>query len=194
MTVAATCRVHGISRPTGYKWLRRFEHLGIEGLLDQRRQPKQVPHKTPDELVAAIIAVRKQHPMWGPKKVRAFLRIRRPSEPWPAASTVVDILARAGLVKPRRRARGRVPRTQPRSHAAAPNLLWTMDFKSQFRLADGRSCYPLIVVDAYLRMLLGCIALTSTRGVEAWEALEQVFDRFGLPARIRTVNGAPSAF
>ncbi len=193
MTVAAACRAHGISRPTGYKWLRRFEHLGLDGLLDQRRRPKKVPHKTPDELVAAIISVRKQYPTWGPKKVRAFLKMRRPKEAWPASSTVGDILTRAGLVKPRKRSRGRVPRTQPLSHATAPNALWTMDFKGQFRLGDGSYCYPLTVADAYSRMLLGCIALTSTRGDEAWDALERVFERYGLPSRIRTDNGAPFA-
>jgi len=32
--VAKTCRYYGISRPTFYKWFRRYQELGPEGLRD----------------------------------------------------------------------------------------------------------------------------------------------------------------
>jgi len=48
-SVARTCRYYGISRPTFYKWLRRYEELGIEGLRDRSRAAAHEPkrHKRP---------------------------------------------------------------------------------------------------------------------------------------------------
>ena len=40
------CEVFGVSRECGYKWLRRFEDDGIEGLRDRSRAPKRCPHKS----------------------------------------------------------------------------------------------------------------------------------------------------
>ncbi len=40
------CRRWGISRPTGYKWLRRFAAEGPTGLEDRSRRPRQQPMKT----------------------------------------------------------------------------------------------------------------------------------------------------
>jgi transposase-like protein len=44
---AELCRRHGISRPTGYKWLQRFEDEGIDALADRSRRPRSCPHASP---------------------------------------------------------------------------------------------------------------------------------------------------
>ena len=41
------CRRFGISRKTGYKWLRRFERDGPLGLADRSRRPQRSPRQTP---------------------------------------------------------------------------------------------------------------------------------------------------
>jgi hypothetical protein len=41
--------------------------------------------------------VTRGHPRWGPKKLRAVLSDREPRRAWPAASTMGDLLRRAGL-------------------------------------------------------------------------------------------------
>src|SRR5438034_10831589 len=79
----------------------------------------------------------------------------------PAKSTIHAVLDRHGLVKrgrPRHRARG-----TPLSEGAAPNDLWCADFKGEFKLGNGRYCYPLTVTDHASRFLLLCEALESTR-------------------------------
>jgi transposase len=44
--MAQACREFGISRPTGYKWLERYEDEGLDGLHDRSRAPDNIPHKT----------------------------------------------------------------------------------------------------------------------------------------------------
>jgi len=34
MSVADLCRSHGISRPTAYRWINRYNETGPEGLVD----------------------------------------------------------------------------------------------------------------------------------------------------------------
>ena len=67
--VAELCRRLGISRKTGYKWLRRHAQAGAEGLSDGSRRPRHSPKRTPSEMEAAVLEVRAQH-SWGGRKIR----------------------------------------------------------------------------------------------------------------------------
>ena len=102
------------------------------------------------------------------------------------------VLDRHGLVKrgggPRHRARG-----TPLSEGAMPNDLWCADFKGEFKLGNGRYCYPLTVTDHASRFLLLCEALESTREDLACTAFERLFRERGLPLAIRSDNGVPFA-
>jgi putative transposase len=191
-TVAALCREYGISRKNADKFKERFKRLGEAGLLDQSRAPKTIPHRTPPELVELIVAERKRHPSWGPKKLKDVLEGRL-HRVLPAASTVGDILLRAGLVQPRQ-ARRRIP-PQPTSlrDANAPNDVWCIDYKGQFRLGDKSLCYPLTLTDQRSRFILGCEAMTAISDEEAREACEEIFRRYGLPKAMRSDNGVPFA-
>ena len=82
----------GISRKTGYKWKRRYEEAGIEGLRDLSRAPHVCPHRTPDHVVKDLLEARRAHPFWGPRKLLEVLRRRHPEWAWPAPSTAGDIL------------------------------------------------------------------------------------------------------
>jgi site-specific DNA recombinase len=62
----------------------------------------------------------------------------------PAKSTVHAVLHRHGLVAPPGRPRHRATGT-PLSRGSAPNQLWCADFKGEFKLGNGRYCYPLTV-------------------------------------------------
>lgn len=75
----------------------------------------------------------------------------------------------------------------------APNDLWRMDFKGEFKLGDGRYCYPLTVTDHASRCLLLSEALESVREELAITAFEQLFEERGLPLAIRSDTGVPFA-
>jgi transposase InsO family protein len=100
-------------------------------------------------------------------------------------------LKRNGLVKPRRRRQSRDHRGAGVLDPKFANGVWTIDFKGEFRLGNGRYCYPLTVCDAFSRYILCCKALPSVRGGPAKKRLEMAFRRYGLPEAIRSDNGAP---
>ena len=191
-SMSEICQKFGISRRIGYKWLARYEAGGLAALEDQKRSPRRQPQATPPEMVAPIVALRQQRPTWGPKKLRARLERLHPETAWPALSTIGEILRREGLIEAqRKRRRPKGAWSSSRTAADAPNRVWTADFKGEFRLGDTRLCYPLTVVDAHSRYLLGCQALpgTSTRGARV--TFERIFREYGLPEVIRTDNGVP---
>lgn len=190
--LADLCVEYGISEKTGRKFRRRFEANGLAGLVDKSRAPLHIPHKTRPELAKLIIAEREKHPSWGAKKIKAILE-KRYRRAFPAASTIGDVLARAGLVtmRTRRRAHERVPTSL--QIAKAPNDIWCTDFKGQFRLGNGSYCYPLTVSDQFSRYLLGVEAMPAIRDEAARDVSEELFRRFGLPRAIRSDNGPPFA-
>ena len=63
----------------------------------------------------------------------------------------------------------------------------------EFKLGNGRYCFPLTVTDHASRFLLLCEALESTRENLAITAFEQLFQERGLPQAIRSDNGVPFA-
>jgi transposase InsO family protein len=65
--------------------------------------------------------------------------------------------------------------------------------QSEFKLCDGRYCYPLTVTDYASRYLLMCEALESTPENLAITAFEQLFQERGLSEAIRSDNGVPFA-
>jgi len=187
------CARFEISRPTAYKWIRRYETVGPAGLVERSHRPLTCPHQTPAPVIDGLLSARRQHPGWGPKKLLWLLERQHPEWALPAPSTAGHWLQQHGLVRPRRRRRrvghpGRV--LQP---ATGPNQLWTIDFKGQFRTRDGHYCYPLTVADEYSRYLLACQALAAPTHRLVRPVLHRLFRDYGLPHRIRSDNGPPFA-
>jgi transposase InsO family protein len=72
-SVAATCRYYGISRNTFYKWQRRYEAEGLEGLKDRSSRPYTSPNITQADVIGKIIHLR-QHYHFGPMKIAMYLK------------------------------------------------------------------------------------------------------------------------
>ena len=187
------CREFGISRKTGYKIFDRYKATGLEALTDRSRRPVRYANQLPAQIESLIVAFKREKPHWGARKIRELLVRRLDGDiRVPAKSTIHAVLHRNGLVKPLGRPRQRAKGTGL-SIGAQPNDLWCADFKGEFKLGDGRYCYPLTVTDHASRYLLLCEALESTREAPAITAFEQLFQERGLPAAIRSDNGVPFA-
>jgi putative transposase len=193
-TMTELCAEFRISAKTGYKWIRRFTAEGELGLADRSHAPWSIPHRMSADIASEMLNLRRAHPTWGARKLRAVSMARDPDTRWPAASSIGELLRSAGLVRHRRR-RGRTPGDTHwgRTLAEGPNDVWTADFKGQFRLANGRYCYPLTVVDFYSRYLLECRALAGTESPPTMAVFRELFKRYGMPRVLRTDNGVPFA-
>jgi putative transposase len=199
-SMALLCRRFGITRRTGYKWLERFRQEGPSGLIDRSRAPLTHPNQIEREVEKEILSMRTVHPTWGARKLLAALMRRSDQQgreiDWPAASTVVQMLRRAGLVVPRRRRyHGSAATAGVCGVAAAtgPNHRWCADFKGWFRTGDGSRCEPLTITDAHSRFLLRCQATSSPMHAVVRGLFEATFREFGMPEAIRTDNGEPFA-
>jgi putative transposase len=193
-SLSQLCSHYGISRKTGYKWLDRYRGAGLDGLEERSRRPHTAVGETPYAIRQTILELRRRgHEPPGPKKLQALLAARFPDQPPPCRTTIYSILKHAGLIEPQRRRRRVAPQPGPLASASTPNVLWSADYKGQFKTGDGRWCYPLTVMDHASRYLLCCQGLEGTRFTDAQAIFERLFREYGLPERVRTDNGVPFA-
>lgn len=186
------CSAWQISRQSGYKWLRRYRAGGLAALQEKSRAPRHRPQALPVLWVQRIEHLRRRHPRWGPKKLRAILRRAHPRSRLPAASTIGRSLRRSGLVMPRRR-RLPGPLLRPRQPLSAhrPNDVWTVDFKGNFTTNDGKRVYPLTVRDLVSRFGLLAQMLSGQKFILTQKAFIHLFKRQGQPRALRMDNGSP---
>jgi len=192
-TMRDLCARFGVSRETGYVWLRRYRQYGIGGLVELNRAPHRHPNQTSTEIEAAVLELRQAHMRWGPRKLRRILERDQPGRIWPATSTIGEIVKRAGLVIARNKRRRTEPYTQPLAHANESNRVWCADFKGWFKAGDGTRIDPLTITDAWSRYLLRCQAAEKTDTERVRGIFEAAFREHGLPQAIRTDNGPPFA-
>lgn len=189
--ISALCREAGISRETGYKLLRRFKKRGYEGLEEESRRPKSTPLATAEDVVAAVLAVRKRHPRWGAKKLMVVLR-RSLGQATPSVRTVHRLLKRFGRIKPRRtKPQLSIVDSAPNVVATKPNDVWTIDFKGWWRTGDGERVNPLTVRDACSRFVLALELVEQGTGELVRGVMRKLFRRYGLPSAIQCDNGSP---
>lgn len=185
--VALLCRRFGVSRKTGYKWIRRFRSGGLPALADASRRPKNTPTMSSPQIQQAVVDLRRKHPAWGGRKIAAVLT-RRNHPDVPAPSTMAGILRRHGLIDPLE-SQKREP--FKRFVHPEPNDLWQMDFKGHVSLSSGGRCHPLTILDDHSRYSLTLAACVNEQTLTVQEHLIGAFRRYGLPKRILADNGPP---
>jgi len=178
------CREYGISRPTGDKWIKRFQRG--DSMLDKSRAPFHTPNKTDKETEDAIVALRLKHPAIGAKKLKRMLENK--GEYAPAYSTINAILHRNGLIT-KEASEAATPHI--RFEKKRPNEMWQADYKGHFAMKDGNRCHPLSVLDDHSRFCLCVDAKVGECGEGAKESFLRVFERHGLPDTILCDNGNP---
>jgi len=191
---ASLCGRFGISRKSGYKWLKRWREGGVRALKDRSRRPDYCAKAHRSFWREALQQARAARPHWGPKKLQRVLQKRFPACPrLPAVSTLALWLGQSGSVAQRKRRARRGPVLPWRGvqRPKGPNEVWTIDFKGWFRTGDGGRCEPLTVRDLFSRYVLAVVLVPKPSEAAVRRALQPVFRRYGLPQTIRVDNGAP---
>jgi transposase InsO family protein len=180
--MTALCREFGVSRPTGYRWRQRFEQAGsFTAVVERSRRPKRSPLQTELPKEERVVALRREYG-WGAKKIEVLLR----EEDAPLTVTTINrILKRRGLV-------GKKDSNAPalgRFERSAPNELWQMDGKGEYRAKDG-TCYPLSILDDHSRYAVGLYGLAACTAEQVYPCLVRTFERYGVPEAMLMDHGS----
>jgi transposase InsO family protein len=188
--VAAFCRAQSISRQSYYKWKKRFDLEGLDGLRDRSRRPDTVPNATPADVEDAIVRARKELADAGEFNGPFSIADRLAGQgitPVPSRATIARILARRGLVRPQ-------PRKRPRSsyrrfQAGRPNEMWQSDW-TEWHLADDRPVAIAGTLDDHSRVLVGIGAGSGDgNGELVWSVMAAAISAYGVPMSSLTDNG-----
>lgn len=182
-SIAQLCREYGVSRPTGYLWLKRYREQGsITALAEYSRRPMHSPRRTGRATSEAVLKLRDEKG-WGARKLVKVLGDRGLQV---APATAHRILKRSGRVR-----EPVVSKTRTRFQREECNELAQMDFKGEYTLSNQRKCYPLTFLDDCSRYLHGLWPLSSTGGEGVKRALEGLFRVQGMPQAILMDHGTP---
>lgn len=185
--LSALCEEFGISRQTGYTWLKRYQAGGAKQVVDRSRRPLHSPGRTPSEIEQRIVELRQQWPDWGAPKLLVLLRQQQPEWGSISVRTVHRILERHGLIQESERHRA----ADKRFERSAPNELWQMDFKGPQGFNKGSPVGPLSILDDHSRYLIALKHLGSTRMAGVRSTLQQAFEEVGLPEAMLIDHGTP---
>jgi transposase InsO family protein len=185
--VTVVARRYGVARQTVHEWLSRYANEGgLGALADRSSRPASCPHQMPAVVEARIVALRREHPGWGPSRI-AWQLEREGTEPLPGRSSVYRALVRHGLVEARRRRRRREDyRRRERGRAME---LWQMDVMGRVFLAGGQEVKIVTGIDDHSRFLVCARVVVRATARPVCQALAEALRRHGVPGQILTDNG-----
>ena len=131
-TISNVCVACGVSRETWYKWKRRYDASGLDGLKNQSRKPHNIKYvKVTEELEKLILELR-LNSRFGPMRIK--YRLKRKYEVSLSTKTIYKFLKRHKLnvlsIK--------LKRKYKRFEMKHPNELVQMDTKGPFYLKCSR--------------------------------------------------------
>jgi transposase InsO family protein len=189
LNVRVTSRELGISRPTFYKYAKRFAESGLEGLLEESRRPHRSPGKTADEVEDRIVWWRKElaDGGWDNGAQSIFWRMKAAGQHPPTPRTIHRVLERRGMVVPE-------PAKRPRSSYrrfgfARTNDCWQVD-ATVCKLADGTAAVVFHLLDDCSRKALNSVAAAAETSAAACRCVTEAISEFGVPAMFLSDNGS----
>jgi transposase InsO family protein len=186
ISVAEVAARAGVTRQTVHRWLRNYARDGLAGLVDRPSVPVSCPHQMDPVVEARIVALRQEHPGWGPRTLGHQLG-REGFDPLPGRSSIYRCLVRHHLieVEPRRRKKADYKRWE-RSRAME---LWQMDVVGGVQLADGWKASIVSGIDDHSRFVISAHVVRRATARPTCDALAKAMRAYGVPAEILTDNG-----
>jgi transposase InsO family protein len=186
VTVTEVARRNGVARQTVHAWLRRYASHGLAGLVDGSARPLSCPHQMSAQVEAAIVAMRREHPGWGPRTIEYRLA-KMGFVVVPGRSSIYRCLVRHGLITPQARKRKRSDyKRWERSRAME---LWQMDIVGGVKIVDGSEAKIVSGVDDHSRFCISAHVVVRATARPTCDALAKAMRAYGVPEEILTDNG-----
>jgi len=176
----------GVTRQSVHRWLKKYAARGMAGLADGSNVPGSCPHQMAAVVEARIVAMRVEHPGWGPRTIGHWLE-REGVDPVPGRSSIYRCLVRHGLITPQ--ARRRKKADYIRWERARSMELWQMDVVGGVRLVDGSEAKIVSGVDDHSRFCVSAMVVPRATARPTCDALALAMRRHGVPEAILTDNG-----
>jgi transposase InsO family protein len=184
LAVTEVAKRYGVSRQLVHAWVNRYRVGGPEGLADRSHRPNRCPHQLAAAVEARVCELRRQHPGWGPQRLRHELG-RRGVEPLPSRMAIYRVLVRNQLLSPD------VP-----DAAVGPGGAGDVSADAAVAagpdrapLADGTEIKVLTGVDDHSRYCVSAAVITRATGRAVCRALVAALRRYGVPEEVLTDNG-----
>ena len=185
-TVTDVARRNGVSRSAVHEWLKAYADQGLAGLVDKSSKPHSCPHQMLPVIEARIVALRREHPGWGPRTIGHRLA-REGLEPVPGRTSIYRCLVRHGLITPQARKRKKADyRRWERSRSME---LWQMDIVGGVKLVDGTEAKIVTGVDDHSRFCVSAFVTMRATARPTCDALALAIRTHGVPEAILTDNG-----
>lgn len=195
--VSRTARHFGYSRPTVYRWLRRFERFHLETLEDHSSAPRRRRRPTwTVEQLRAVRTIRETYPRWGKDKLRVLLRRVGMVLSTSMVGRILARLRRSGeLREPRRRRMSVHQRRWHRPYAIRKPADWAVERPGDLVELDTLDIRPLStlvwkqftardVVSRWDTVELGRRATAAA----AAEVLDRLAERMPFPVRAISID------
>lgn len=181
--ISRLCEEYGISRPTGYLWLSRYqESRKIQSLVDRSHRPKTSPMKTETRIEARVIELRSKYG-WGADKLKVLLAQEGVELP---RITINRIIHRNGLLIEEDCSKPAVRRFEK----ANPNEMWQVDLKGCMGRGPAR-CEPLSILDDHSRFVVGLFPTRTSMLLPIQAAFQKTFEKYGVPDSLLMDHGVP---
>ena len=176
LSVTQTLEELGVPQSTFYRWYRRYQEAGYEGLADRRPGPRQFWNRIPDEVREHVVEVALEHPEQSSREVAWSITDHEGY--FISESSVYRILKANDLVtSPTFRLVSASDRFE--NPTKRVNEMWQTDF-TQFKVIGWGWYYLCTVLDDFSRYILAW-RLASTMGtVDVKTTLDQALERTGV--------------
>jgi transposase InsO family protein len=181
--ISRLCEEYGISRPTGYLWLRRYQETGkIQSLVDRSHRPKTCPNRTDEAVETRVIELRSKYG-WGADKLKVLLSKEGIEVP---RVTINRIIHRNGLLIEEDCSKPALKRFEKNN----PNEMWQVDLKGCMGRGSAR-CEPLSILDDHSRFVVGLFPTRTSKLEPIQAAFQETFEKYGVPDALLMDHGVP---
>lgn len=204
-SVYEICKVHGVSNSTFYKWLKLYQELGMDGLINKSRRPHHQPKKTSQWVIDKIIAKKTESPEMGSLAMSQHLKRFESIDL--SSNTIAKIFKTEslpdgdqGYAEQSYHVKGdknkQLEQTLEkeldeweRFCRPNPNDLWQMDIMS-FYIRDAHRVYLISALDDCSRMIINWGLFRKQTADNVLEVLRAALAKHGAPKELLTDQGA----